>query len=61
MKNNSVSIPVDELARNRAFLDLHSRLELALLVTREAEGGADALQRFDAATNPVIYCEKNYC
>ena len=60
MEDNSGRIPADELSRNRRFLDMHNRIERALQVTRSAEGGKDALQRFDLVTNPEIYYEKMY-
>ncbi|WP_236236035.1 lipase family protein [Pseudomonas faucium] len=60
MEDNSGRIPADELSRNRRFLDMHNRIERALQVTRSAEGGEDALQRFDLVTNPEIYYEKMY-
>jgi hypothetical protein len=41
-----------ERARNRVFLDLHSRLGDTLRVTQQADVGAEALHRFDAVTDP---------
>ena len=61
MKNNSERIPESEFLRNRKFLDLQSGLSRALVVTRQVEGGVDALRRFEAATGPKVYCEKTYC
>ncbi|WP_176517318.1 lipase family protein [Pseudomonas faucium] len=58
MIENSGRIPADEYSRNRRFLDMHSRLDLALQVTRKAEGGEDALQRFDGVTDSTVYYER---
>lgn len=60
MNDNVGKIPADEYSRNRRFLDLHSRLSQALMVTRKAEGGDDALSRFDLVTDPEAYYEKNF-
>lgn len=60
MEDNSARIPADELSRNRRFLDMHNRLELALQVTRRTEDGEDALQRFNLVTDPEAYYEKLY-
>ncbi|NWD47763.1 lipase family protein [Pseudomonas gingeri] len=60
MTENAISIPEHELARNRVFLDLQKQVSQALNVTRRAEGGVEALQRFDAVTDPRTYYEKTY-
>jgi len=60
MHDNIEKIPADEYSRNRTFLDMHNRLELALQITRKTEGGEDALQRFDLVTDPETYYEKTY-
>jgi len=60
MKDYSVRIPEDEYVRNRAFLDLQNQLSQALHVTRQVEGGSEALQRFDAIADPKAYFEKTY-
>ncbi|MNC59825.1 hypothetical protein D3C75_1096590 [compost metagenome] len=51
-------IPEDEYARNSAFLELQQLIDHALHVTRQTEGGAEALQRFDAVADPLAYFEK---
>ncbi|MGE8060681.1 lipase family protein [Pseudomonas sp. NPDC089547] len=61
MMSNSERIPESEFQRNRMFLDLQNRLGKALVVTRQIDGGSDALRRFEAATGPKVYCEKTYC
>lgn len=53
-------IPEPEYARNRVFLELQQLVSQALRVTQQAEGGIEALQRFDAATDPKAYFEKTY-
>jgi hypothetical protein len=53
-------IPADEYARNRAFLDLDARLAEALVVTRQTEGGPEALRRFDNVANPEAHFAKTY-
>jgi hypothetical protein len=50
-----------ELARNRVFLDLQSRLGETLRVTQQADGGAEALQRFDAVADPEACYERVHC
>ncbi len=57
MRENALSAPEDELTRNRVFLELQNQLEQALRVTREMEGGAEALQRFDAVSDPERHHE----
>ena len=47
-----------ELARNRVFLDLQSRLGDTLRVTQQADGGAEALLRFDAVADPSACYER---
>ncbi|MCY1462751.1 hypothetical protein D9M71_805590 [compost metagenome] len=50
-----------ELARNRVFPDLQSRLGDTLRVTQQADGGAEALQRFDAVADPEACYERVHC
>jgi hypothetical protein len=50
-----------ELARNRVFLYLQSRLGDTLRVTQQADGGAEALQRFDAVADPSACSERTHC
>jgi len=50
-----------ELARNRVFLDLQGRLGETLRVTQQADGGAEALQRFDAVADPSACYERAHC
>jgi predicted lipase len=54
------SIHEDELVRSRVFLELQGLLDQALHITRQVEGGADALQRFNAIADPTAYYEKIY-
>ncbi|VVO40515.1 lipase family protein [Pseudomonas fluorescens] len=60
MKDHYGSIPPDEFARNRVFLELQKLINQTLHVTQETEGGAEALQRFDAVADPQAYYEKTY-
>ena len=60
MKEHCGSIHEDELARNRAFLELQGLVDQALRVTQQLEGGTEALQRFDAIADPQAYYEKTY-
>ncbi|MCP1446061.1 hypothetical protein J3D54_005193 [Pseudomonas sp. GGS8] len=60
MEDYYESIPEDELARNRVFLGLQNLVGRALSVTWQAEGGAEALQRFDAVADPLAYYTKTY-
>jgi len=60
MNNYYGHIPDDEFARNRVFLDLQNLMVQALLVTQLAEGGAEALNRFDAVAEPDAYYTKTY-
>jgi len=53
-------VPEEELARNRVFLDLQRLVDKALRVTKQADGGKEALERFDAIANPRAYYEKTY-
>jgi len=55
------SLVEDELARNRVFLDLQSRLGDTLRATQQADGGAEALQRFDAVADPSACYERTHC
>jgi hypothetical protein len=50
-----------ELACNKVFLDLQSRLGETLRVTQQAAGGAEALQRFDVAADPSACYERAHC
>ncbi|KRA86395.1 hypothetical protein ASD91_18495 [Pseudomonas sp. Root68] len=52
--------PEDEFARNSVFLELQKLIDRALQVTRQAEGGAEALQRFDAVAHPLAFYEKTF-
>ncbi|WP_455885004.1 lipase family protein [Pseudomonas spelaei] len=54
------SIHEDELTRSRVFLHLQGLLGQALHITQQLEGGAEALQRFNAIANPNAYYEKTY-
>jgi len=49
-----------EYTRNTVFLELQKLIDRALQVTRQAEGGAEALQRFDAVADPQGFYEKTY-
>ena len=60
MKAHCGSIHEDELARNRAFLELQGLVDQALRITQQLEGGTEALQRFDAIADPQAYYEKTY-
>lgn len=60
MKDHYGSIPEDEFVRNRVFLDLQNQLDQALRITQQAEGGTQALQRFEAVADPQAYYEKIY-
>ncbi|POF40650.1 Pdl protein [Pseudomonas laurylsulfativorans] len=60
-RDNYASLVEDELARNRVFLDLQSRLGESLRVTQQADGGAEALQRFDAVADPSACYERTHC
>jgi hypothetical protein len=53
-------VPEEELARNRVFLDLQRLVDKALRVTKQADGGSEALERFDAIADPRAYYEKTY-
>ena len=53
-------VPEEELARNRVFLDLQRLVDKALRVTKQADGGNEALERFDAIADPRAYYEKTY-
>ena len=53
-------IPEEESARNRVFLDLQRLVDKALSVTKQADGGSEALERFDAIADPRAYYEKTY-
>ncbi|WP_223542579.1 lipase family protein [Pseudomonas sp. BF-RE-26] len=52
--------PEDEFTRNSVFLELQKLIDRALRVTRQAEGGAEALQRFDAVADPLAFYEKTF-
>ncbi|MND80059.1 hypothetical protein D3C76_395770 [compost metagenome] len=53
-------MPADEQERNLVFLELQKLLDQALHSTRQSEGGAEALQRFDAVGDPKAYFEKTW-
>ncbi|WP_256670312.1 hypothetical protein [Pseudomonas sp. CFSAN084952] len=61
MKKNVEDLIPDELERNQVFLDLQKLLGQALKVTQQAEGGKDALDRFDAVADPQACYENTYC
>ena len=46
-----------DLDKSRAFIALQDLLCLALSVTEEMEGGAQALQRFDSIADPQRFME----
>jgi hypothetical protein len=60
-KDNYTNLVEDELERNRLFLDLHSLLGQALQMTHLADGGTEALQRFNAVADPLACYERTYC
>lgn len=60
MKDHYANIHADEIERNRVFLELQKLIDQALEVTRQAEGGAEALQRFNAIADPLAYYEKTF-
>jgi len=47
-----------ELDRNRAFLELQRMVDRSLNVSKRAEGGVEALQRFDAVANTEAFHER---
>ena len=60
MQAHRGSIPEQEYLRNSVFLELQARLDHTLHATREAEGGVEALQRFNAVTDPNTHFERHY-
>jgi hypothetical protein len=58
MQENIQHIPPNEVVRDRAFLHLQSLVGLALKATFQADGGAEALERFKSVANPKAYYEK---
>lgn len=60
MEDHAIGIPEDEMLRNQVFLELQKLIDQALKVTRESEGGMEALQRFDAIADTEAYYEKTY-
>lgn len=60
MKDHYADIPAHEIERNRVFLELQKLIDQALEVTQQAEGGAEALQRFNAIADPKAYYEKTF-
>jgi hypothetical protein len=60
MKDNYATIPADEYERNSVFLELQKLVDQALGVTQQAEGGTEALQRFNAIADPRAYYEKTF-
>ncbi|MGZ9739279.1 hypothetical protein ACXX83_12755 [Pseudomonas sp. GNP012] len=50
-----------ELACNRVFLDLQNRLGETLRVTQQADGGVEALHRFDTVADPSACYERAHC
>lgn len=57
-RDNYASLVEDELSAT-VFLD-GGRLDEALRVTHLTDGGAEALQRFDAVADPQAYYEKTH-
>lgn len=60
MKDHYSSAHEDEHTRNSMFLEIHKAIDLALVVTQQAEGGQQALERFNAIADPQSYYEKTY-
>jgi hypothetical protein len=60
MKEYYGIIPADEYTRNSVFLELQKLIDRALKVTQLAEGGTEALQRFDAIADPDAFYEKTF-
>jgi hypothetical protein len=60
MTDNYATIPTDEYERNSMFLELQKLVDQALSVTQQAEGGTEALQRFNAIADPRAYYEKTF-
>ena len=60
MENYYGRIHEDELTRTRVFLDLQRLVDQTLRITKQAEGGPEALQRFDAIADPQAYYERTY-
>ncbi|MGJ7517206.1 lipase family protein [Pseudomonas baetica] len=60
MKDHYGSTPADEYSRNSVFLEMQKLIDHALSVTQQAEGGAEALQRFNAIADPKAYYEKTF-
>lgn len=60
MKDNHANLPEQEYSRNRLFLELQSLLGQSLGVTREIDGGAEALRRFNAVADPKASHAKTY-
>ncbi|WP_223543510.1 lipase family protein [Pseudomonas sp. GL-B-12] len=61
IRDNYADLVEDELARNQVFLELQSRLGESLRVTQQADGGAEALQRFDAVADSSACYERAHC
>ncbi|WP_268799176.1 lipase family protein [Pseudomonas huanghezhanensis] len=58
MKEHYERIPEDEYSRNQLFLGLQDKMETALRITSESEGGPEALQRFDnVASSKAFYAK----
>jgi hypothetical protein len=51
MVNHGSTAPEDEHERNRLFLVMHEEVSTALEVTRQVEGGPEALLRLDASVS----------
>ena len=60
MREHYADIHEHERLRNRVFLDLQGLLSESLGSTWEAEGGAEALQRFDGVADPEMYHTDTY-
>lgn len=61
MNTNVEHLVPDELERNHLFLHLQSLLGQSLKITQQAEGGTEALERFDAVADPKACYESTYC
>jgi pimeloyl-ACP methyl ester carboxylesterase len=60
LKEYASRIPKEELGISRQFLDLQRQLGRALDITRNTEGGHDALLRFDAVADAKANYAKTY-
>lgn len=60
MKEYRGRTPEKEYLRNQVFLELQTLVSRTLNVTRQAGGGTESLQRFDAVADSKVYFEKTY-